>query len=148
MPKATGVKRIAENRKAFHDYFSTYIVFQEMLKHGHEVYVVTTRTGIFRAVWDEDGRVLRLAGIELKFLYGYQMSSFIHPFAIEEIRKLHARIQQDGLTLVPLSCYLKDSRVKLEIGLARGKKLYDKRESSARRDAEREIDRTIKERNR
>ncbi len=68
---------------------STYIVFQEMLKHGHEVYVVTTRTGIFRAVWDEDGRVLRLAGIELKFLYGYQMSSFIHPFAIEEIRKLH-----------------------------------------------------------
>ncbi|MBQ7993969.1 MAG: RecX family transcriptional regulator [Solobacterium sp.] len=68
---------------------STYIVFSEMLRHGHEVYVITTRTGIFKAVWDEDGRVLRLAGIELKFLYGYQMSSFIHPFALEEIRKLH-----------------------------------------------------------
>lgn len=68
---------------------STNIVFREMLKHGHDVYVVCTRTGIFKAVWDEDGRVLRLAGIELKFLYGYQMSSFYHPFALEEIRKLH-----------------------------------------------------------
>lgn len=68
---------------------STHIVFKEMLKHGHDVYVVCTRTGIFKAVWDEDGRVLRLAGIELKALYGYQMSSFFHPFALEEIRKLH-----------------------------------------------------------
>lgn len=68
---------------------STNIVFKEMLKHGHDVYVVCTRTGIFRAVWDEDGRILRLAGIELKFLYGYQMTTFYHPFVLEEIRKLH-----------------------------------------------------------
>lgn len=68
---------------------STHIVFKEMLKHGHDVYVICTRTGIFKAVWDEDGRVLRLAGIELKWLYGYQLSSFTHPFALEEIRKLH-----------------------------------------------------------
>ena len=53
----------------------------------------------------------------------------------------------DGLTVVPLSMYLKDSRVKLEIGLARGKKLYDKRDDAARRDAGREIDRAMKERN-
>lgn len=68
---------------------STNIVFREMLKHGHDVYVICTRTGIFKAVWDDDGRVLRLAGIELKSLYGYQLSSFYHPFALEEIRKLH-----------------------------------------------------------
>ena len=68
---------------------STHIVFQEMMKHGHEVYVVTTRKGIFRGVWDKDGRVYRLAGIQLKAIYGYSMTTFTHPFALEEIRKLH-----------------------------------------------------------
>ena len=65
-----------------------------------------------------------------------------------EIRKLHALIKQDGYTLVPLSVYFKDARVKVEIGLCKGKKNYDKREASAKRDAAREIDRTMKERNR
>ena len=57
-------------------------------------------------------------------------------------------LKQDGLALIPLSIYFKGPRVKLELGLARGKKLYDKRESAARRDAKREIDRTMKTRNR
>jgi SsrA-binding protein len=65
-----------------------------------------------------------------------------------EINKLQARVQQDGLTLVPLSLYFKDSRVKLELGLAKGKKLYDKRDSAAQKDASREMSRVIKERNR
>ena len=65
-----------------------------------------------------------------------------------EIRKLHALIKQDGYALVPLSVYFKDARVKVEIGLCKGKKNYDKREASAKRDAAREIDRTMKERNR
>ena len=65
-----------------------------------------------------------------------------------ESRKLHALIKQDGYTLVPLSVYFKDARVKVEIGLCKGKKNYDKREASAKRDAAREIDRTMKERNR
>ena len=56
--------------------------------------------------------------------------------------------QQDGYALVPLSVYFKDSRVKLEIGLCRGKKNYDKRAAASQRDAKREIDRTLKERNR
>ena len=64
----------------------------------------------------------------------------------KEIRKLHARIQQDGLTLVPLSLYFKDSRVKVEVGLSKGKKLYDKREADAVRSAKRDMDRAIKER--
>ena len=55
-------------------------------------------------------------------------------------------MKQEGLTIVPLSVYFKGPRVKLEIGLARGKKLYDKREAQAKRDAAREIDRTMKSR--
>lgn len=57
-----------------------------------------------------------------------------------EILRLSGRIQQDGYSLIPLSVYFKGPRVKLELGLAKGKKLYDKRESSAKRDAKREID--------
>ena len=65
-----------------------------------------------------------------------------------EIRKLHALIQQEGYTLVPLSVYFKNARVKVEIGLCKGKKNYDKRAAAAQRDARREIDRTLRERNR
>ena len=64
-----------------------------------------------------------------------------------EIVKLQARIMQEGVTLIPLSLYFKDSRVKVELGLCKGKKLHDKRESSAERDTRREIDRAMKERN-
>ena len=65
-----------------------------------------------------------------------------------EIMRLFGRLKQDGLALIPLTVYFKGPRVKLELGLARGKKLYDKREAAARRDAKREIDRTMKTRNR
>lgn len=65
-----------------------------------------------------------------------------------EIMRLFGRIKQDGYSLIPLSVYFKGPRVKLEIGLAKGKKLYDKREASARRDAKREMDRVMKTRNR
>ena len=65
-----------------------------------------------------------------------------------EIMRLFARIKQDGYSLIPLSVYFKGPRVKLSLGLARGKKLYDKRESAAKRDAKREMDRAMKSRNR
>ena len=63
-----------------------------------------------------------------------------------EILRLFNKIKQDGYALIPLTVYLKNSRVKLELGLAKGKKLYDKRDSAAARDAKREIDRTMKSR--
>ncbi len=66
----------------------------------------------------------------------------------KEIRKLIGRLQQEGLALIPLSLYLKGSIVKVSLALAKGKKLYDKREDAAKRDARRNIDRAIKERNR
>ena len=65
----------------------------------------------------------------------------------KEILKLQQRVMQDGIALVPLSVYFKDSRVKVEVGLCKGKKLYDKRESELDRQAKRDIDRTMKERN-
>ena len=64
-----------------------------------------------------------------------------------EIMKLNSRIMQDGVALVPLSLYFKDSRVKLELGLCKGKKLHDKRDSEADRQSKRDIDRIMKERN-
>ena len=65
-----------------------------------------------------------------------------------EILKLFAKVKQDGYSLVPLAVYFKGPRVKLEVGLAKGKKLYDKREAAAKRDAKREMDRAIKMRSR
>ena len=62
-----------------------------------------------------------------------------------EIRKLAALVQQDGYALVPLSVYFKDARVKVEVGLCKGKKNYDKRAAASARDAKREIDRTLKQ---
>ena len=63
-----------------------------------------------------------------------------------EILKLQQTVQQDGNALIPLSLYFKDGRVKLEVGLCKGKKLYDKRESEAERSAKREMDRALKQR--
>ena len=65
-----------------------------------------------------------------------------------EINKLYGTVKQDGLSLIPLSIYFKDSRVKMQLGLCKGKKLYDKRADAAKRAADREIDRNMKSRNR
>lgn len=65
-----------------------------------------------------------------------------------EIMRLMGTVQRDGLTLVPLNLYFKDSRVKVEVGLCRGKKLYDKRASAAERDSKRAMDRALKTYNR
>ncbi len=63
-----------------------------------------------------------------------------------EINRLFAKMKQDGYALIPLSVYFSGPRVKVELGLAKGKKLYDKREAAAQKDAKREIDRRMKER--
>ena len=63
-----------------------------------------------------------------------------------EILKLYGTLKQEGLTLIPLSLYFKNGRVKVELGLCKGKKLYDKRSDMAKRDAKRTIDRALKER--
>lgn len=64
-----------------------------------------------------------------------------------EIQRLASKVQLDGYAIVPLSVYLKNSRVKVEVALCKGKKLYDKRQDAANKDARRQIDRAMKERN-
>jgi SsrA-binding protein len=154
MPKQRGVKQIASNRKAFHDY-----IILEKFEAGIELFgteVKSVRNGgvnlkdSFCAV--KDGEI---------FARGIHISPYEHGNIFNrdprrpkrllmhrrEINRLHARVKQDGLTLIPLSLYFKDSLVKVEVGLAKGKKLYDKREAETERGERRYMDRKMKEMN-
>ena len=149
------IKIVAKNSKAFHDYF-----IEDKYECGIELAgteVKSIRQGNVNLKDSfciiKDGQ-LSVLGMHIS---PYEKGNIFNKDPVRtrkllmhkrEIRKLHALIKQDGYTLVPLSVYFKDSRVKVEIGLCKGKKNYDKRESTAKRDAKREIDRTMKERNR
>ena len=144
-------KSIAKNSKAFHDYF-----VEDRFEAGIELFgteVKSIRLGnvnlkdAFCTV--KDGQ-LTLNGM---YVSPYEKGNIFNkeprrPRRLlmhkREILRLHAKIMQDGYTLIPLSLYFKGPRVKVEIGLCKGKKLYDKRESDARRDAKREMDRAVK----
>ncbi|MDR0905325.1 MAG: SsrA-binding protein SmpB [Oscillospiraceae bacterium] len=155
MAKQQGVKQIASNRKAFHDYYILEKYEAGVELFGTEVKSVRAGTVNLKDSYCaiKDGEI---------FARGFHISPYekgnifnrdpLRPKRLlmhkREINKLYARIKQDGLTLVLLSVYLKDSRVKVEIGLAKGKKLYDKRDAAAEKDSNREMSRTIKERNR
>ena len=153
MPKAQGVKQAASNRKAFHDYFVLERYEAGIELSGTEVKSI--RAGTLNL---KDAYCLVKNG-EI-FVKGMHVSPYekgnifnrdpdrdrrllMHK---KEIGKLGARSAQEGLALIPLSVYFKDSRVKVEVGLCRGKKLYDKRESDAKRQAARDIDRAMKNR--
>ena len=138
MPKAQGVKEIASNRKAFHEYFVL-----ERFEAGIELFGTEVKSIRAGQVNLKDSFCTVRNG-EL-FVRGMHISPYEKgnifnrdPMRVRrllmhkrEIRKLDDRISQDGVALIPLSLYLKDSRVKLELGLCKGKKLYDKRESDA-----------------
>ena len=154
MAKQTGKKEICANRKAFHEYFVL-----ERYEAGIEL--AGTEVKSIRA-----GQVnLKDSFCTVKdgelFVRGMHISPYEHGNIFNkdpvrprrllmhkrEIMKLNSRIMQDGVALVPLSLYFKDSRVKLELGLCKGKKLHDKRDSEADRQSTRDIDRIMKERN-
>ena len=151
MGKKEGIKEIASNRKAFHDYFVL-----ERFEAGIELFGTEVKSIRGGEVNLKDSFCFIKNG-EL-FVRGMHVSPYEKgnifnrdPDRIRrllmhkrEIRKLGDRIAQDGMALIPLSLYFKDSRVKAELGLCKGKKLYDKRESDARREAEREMDRVKK----
>lgn len=152
-PKASGVKQIAQNKKAFHDYFVL-----ERFEAGIELCgteVKSIRAGALNLKDSfctiKDGQLL----VRNLHISPYEHGNIFNKDPMRprrllmhrrEILKLGAKIQQEGLTLVPLSVYFKDSRVKLELGLCKGKKLYDKRDADAEKTAKRDIDRAIKER--
>lgn len=154
MPKQQGIKEITSNRKAFHEYFVL-----ERFEAGIEL--AGTEVKSIRA-----GNVnLKDAFCTVKngelFVRSMHVSPYeqgnifnrdpVRPRRLlmhkREILKLNARIMQDGVALIPLSLYFKDSRVKVELGLCKGKKLHDKRDSEADRQSKRDIDRIMKERN-
>ena len=150
-----GIKVVAKNSKAYHDYF-----IEEKYEAGIELAgteVKSIRMGnvnlkdSFCVIKDGQLSVLgmHISPYEKGNIFNKEPRRprrlLMHK---REIMRLFGRLKQDGLALIPLTVYFKGPRVKLELGLARGKKLYDKREAAARRDAKREIDRTMKTRNR
>ena len=154
MAKKKGMKLIANNKKAFHDYFIEDTYECGIALHGTEVKSMRMgKCSIKEAfVRIEDGEV---------FVYGMHVSPYekgnifnkdplrvkkllLHKY---EINKLLGKIKEKGYTLVPLQVYFKDGKVKVEIGLARGKKLYDKREAIAKKDQRREAEKEFKVRN-
>lgn len=155
MPKKEGIKEIASNRKAFHDYFVL-----ERFEAGIELFGTEVKSIRAGQVNLKDSYCTIREG-EL-FVRGMHVSPYEKgnifnrdPVRIRrllmhkrEIRKLHDLQKQDGYALIPLSLYFKDSRVKVELGLCKGKKNYDKRDAIAKRDAKREMDRAMREKNR
>ena len=150
-----GIKMVSKNPKAYHDYF---------IEEKYEAGIALAGTEV---------KSIRLGNVNLKDSYciakdGQMTVHGMHISPYEqgnifnkdprrprqllmhkrEILRLFQKTRQDGYALVPLSLYFKDSRAKLEIGLAKGKKLYDKRESAAIRDAKREMDRAMNDRSR
>ena len=150
-----GIKIAAQNRKAFHDYFVEDRYEAGIELAGTEVKSIRAGTLNLKDAYCtvKDGELF-VHGMHIS---PYEKGNIFNRDPVRsrrllmhkrEIRKLHALVKQDGYALVPLSVYFKDSRVKLESGLGRGKKNYDKRAAASQRDAKREIDRTLKERNR
>ena len=151
MAKTNG-KMIANNKKAYHDYFILDTYEAGIVLHGTEVKSLRMGKCSIKESF------IRIENGEV-FIYGMHISPYekgnifnkdplrvrkllLHRY---EINKLMGKIKEKGMTLVPLKVYFKGSLVKVEIGLARGKKLYDKREAMAEKEASREIDRRLKE---
>ncbi|MBQ5325581.1 MAG: SsrA-binding protein SmpB [Oscillospiraceae bacterium] len=144
---------ITVNRAARHEYFvlETYEAGIEL--YGTEIKSIRNGSVNLKESWADiqNGEVF-INGMHIS---PYEKGNIFNkdPFRVrklllhkKEINKLAGKIKQEGLTLIPLSLYFKKQYVKVELGLCKGKKLYDKRESMAKRDAKRDIDRAMKER--
>lgn len=155
MPSKQGTKQVAANKKAYHDYF-----VEEKWEAGIELAgteVKSIRAGTLNLKDSyctfKDGEIF-VRGMHIS---PYEQGNIFNkdPMRVrrllmhkKEILSLYGKTKQDGYSVIPLSVYFKNSRVKVEIGLCKGKKLYDKRDSIAKRDAAREMDRVMKSRNR
>ena len=146
------IKLIANNKKAYHDYFIEDTYETGICLHGTEVKSLRMGKCSVKEAF------IRIEKGEV-FVYGMHISPYekgnifnkdpIRPRKLlmhkKEILRLYGILKQEGLTLIPLSLYFKDSKVKVELGLCRGKKLYDKRGAMAQKDAKRTMERAIKE---
>ena len=154
MPREKGRKVVASNRKARHDYAILDTVEAGIALFGTEVKSLRAgRASLVDAFAQEKDGELYLHGMHVP---EYAMGTWTNhePRRVRklllnrgEINRLIAKTRESGLTLVPLSLYFADGWAKVELGLARGKKAYDKRQDMARRDADREINRALGRRN-
>lgn len=154
LPKQLGKKEITANRKAFHEYFVLERFEAGIELAGTEVKSIRAGNVNLKDSFCtiRDGELF----IRSMHISPYEKGNIFNKDPVRprrllmhkrEIVKLNARIMQDGVALIPLSLYFKDSRVKVELGLCKGKKLHDKRDSEADRQSKRDIDRIMKERN-
>ncbi|MGI5935850.1 MAG: SsrA-binding protein SmpB [Oscillospiraceae bacterium] len=151
-PKAKGVKQVATNKKAFHDY---YVL--ERFEAGIELSGTEVKSIRQGKINLKDSYCIIKNG-EL-FVRGMHISPYekgnifnrdpVRPRRLlmhkREIVRLHGSVMREGMALIPLSVYFKNSLVKVEIGLCKGKKLYDKRQADAEREAKRDMERTIRQ---
>lgn len=152
--KGNGQRLIAQNKKAYHDYF-----VEDTFEAGIALYGTEVKSVRGGQVNLKDS-YCRIRDGEL-FAYGIRISPYEHGNIFnrdplrekkllmhrKEINKLFGRVSQDGLALIPLSLYFSGQYVKVKLGLCRGKKLYDKREADAKRQAQREIEQRFKYQN-
>lgn len=154
MPKEN-TKTIAQNKKAFHDYFVIESMEAGIELCGTEVKSIRNGRVNLKDSWCsiDDGE-LYIKGMHIS---PYEQGNIFNrdPMRVRrllmhkrEIMRLFGTVKQDGYSLIPLSLYFKGSKVKVQLGLCKGKKLYDKREDMVARDAKRDMQRAIKERSR
>lgn len=148
------LKTIAKNKKAFHDYFVEESMEAGIELRGTEVKSVRRGQVNLKDAWCSiDEGELRVNGMHIS---PYEHGNIFNQDPVRvrrlllhkrEIMRLFGLVKQSGYALIPISIYLKGSLVKVQIGLCKGKKLYDKRADMAARVAKRDIERAIKERN-
>lgn len=152
--KQEAMKQVANNKKAYHDYFIDEKYEAGLVLHGTEVKSLRLGKCSVKEAF------VRIENSEV-WIYGMHISPYekgnifnrdpLRPKKLlmhkDEIRKLTGKISEKGFTIVPLQVYFKDGRAKIEIGLARGKKLYDKRQDIAKKDQRREAEKEFKVKN-
>ena len=147
------IKVMARNREASHEYFIEEEMEAGIELMGTEVKSIRSGTLNLKDAWCgiKDGQLL----LNQMHISPYEQGNIFNrdPRRVRrllmhkrEIMRLLGKVKQDGYSLIPLSVYFKGSRVKVNVGLCKGKKLYDKRQAAAERDAKRQIDRAMKER--
>ncbi len=153
MPHQQGIKVIANNKKAFHEYFVEEKYECGIALFGTEVKSVRLGKVNLKESWAQirKGEIW----VEGMHISPYEQGNIFNKDPLRprkllmhksEIRKLDGLVMRQGYTLIPLEVYLKDGRMKVQLGLCKGKQLHDKRDTIAKRDSDREIQRALRTR--
>lgn len=152
--KSDGIKIVAKNREARHEYFIEETFEAGIALSGTEVKSIRRGNISLKDAWCnvKDGEIW----VRQMHIAPYEQGNIFNKDPIRprrllmhkrEIMRMFGKVKQEGYSIIPLSVYFRNARVKVEVALCKGKKLYDKRQDAAVRDAKRQIDRAMKERN-